>query len=352
MKITKEMGVVMPDTTITAGDPIFLDVKNPPFELYGFCDGYSRLPRSVADATSAKVSLISRYSCGCRLRFKTTSDYLVVHAEIGASETAATMPIVATSGFDTYFYENGKFVFKGSFCNSQGEGKTYVEARLRYENFDEKDVLIDFPIISEIKEMYVALREGCEITAPSKYKMEKPIVCYGSSIVQGIGSGRPGTLYTSELSRRLDANVINLGFGGAALAEKPIMEYMAGLDMCAFIYDYDHNAPSPEYLEATHYNGYKTIREKNPDLPIIMASKPDYHFSNVDINEKRRRIIISSYERAKAEGDKNVYFVDGSTMYPAEFREVCSVDGCHPNDIGFMFMANAFEKALNEALAK
>ena len=352
MKITKEMNANIADTTITRWDPIFLDATKAPFKLYGFNKLFRRLPDDVAEATSEAVDRISKYSCGCRLRFKTTSDYIVVHAEIGLKESAATMPTVATSGFDVYFYENGKYVFKGAFCNSQGEGKSYVEARLCFENDDMKDVVIDFPIISEIKEMYVALREGSELEAPTEYKLPKPIVCYGSSIVQGIGAGRPGTLYSAELSRRFDADVINLGFGGAAKAEKPIMEYMAGLDMCAFIYDYDHNAPSPEYLEATHYNGYKTIRDKNPDLPIIMASKPDYHFSNVETNERRRRIILASYERALADGDENVWFVDGSKMYPEEFRQVCSVDGCHPNDLGFLFMANAFTAALKEALEK
>ena len=350
MVVSRKIGVPMKETTITRFDPVFLDVTKAPFELYGFAEGFHRLPTEVAEATSEKVALISKYSCGCRLRFKTTSDYIVVHAEIGESETVATMPIVATSGFDVYFYDNGKYYFKGSFCNSQGAGKTFVEARLMYDSDDMKDVVIDFPITSEIKEMYVALREGSELDAPSKYKFEKPIVCYGSSIVQGIGSGRPGSLYTAELSRRFDANVINLGFGGAAKAEFAIMDYMSKLDMCAFVYDYDHNAPTPDYLEETHYAGYRMIRDRNPSLPIIMASKPDYHFSNVGENERRRQIIISSYERALAEGDKNVYFVDGSKMYPPELREVCSVDGCHPNDVGFMFMANAFEAALKKAL--
>ncbi|MBQ9510251.1 MAG: hypothetical protein IJR55_00905 [Clostridia bacterium] len=352
MKITKEMGVILPDTTITAGEPIFLDVTKKPFELYGFAKNFRRLPDDVAEATSVDVERISRYSPGCRLRFKTNSDYIVVHAELGIHENIPTMTTIATTCFDVYFYDKGNYVFKGSFWNSQGEGKSYVEGRIRFENFDEKDVVIDFPIVSEIKEMYVALREGCEIDSPSKYKLPKPIVVYGSSIVQGIGAGRPGTLYSAELSRRFDADVINLGFGGSAKAEKPIMEYMAGLDMCAFVYDYDHNAPTPEYLKETHYNGYKIIREKNPDLPIIMASKPDYHFANVETNEKRRRIIIETFERAKAEGDGNVWFVDGSKMYPEELREACSADGCHPNDVGFLFMANAFTAALKEALTK
>ena len=169
MVVSRKIGVTMKETTITRFDPVFLDVTKAPFELFGFSDGFHRLPTDVAEATSEKVALISKYSCGCRLRFKTTSDYIVVHAEIGESETVATMPIVATSGFDVYFYDNGKYYFKGSFCNSQGAGKTFVEARLMYDNDDMKDVVIDFPITSEIKSMHVALREGCELDAPSKY---------------------------------------------------------------------------------------------------------------------------------------------------------------------------------------
>ena len=352
LKIEKSTGIPPNATVFTTREPIFLNVLEQPFELYGFVKPFRRLPDEVAAATSEKVDLFSRYSCGCRLRFKTTSDYIGIHAVFGDSHTSVYMPQCATSGFDLYFYENGNYRFKGAFGEPRPGCDGYFEERLHFGNDEEKDVVIHLPIFTEIRELYVILREGSELLPPSKYKLQKPIVCYGSSIVQGIGASRPGTLYTGELSRRFDADVINLGFGGGAKAEQPIMDYMATMDMCAFIYDYDHNTPSSDYLAKTHYNGYKTIRGKNPDLPIIIASKPDYHFSNVESNERRRQIILATYERAKAEGDEKIWFVDGSKMYPEDVRENCSTDGCHPNDLGYYFMANAFTDALKKALQK
>ena len=135
------------------------------------------------------------------------------------------------------------------------------------------------------------------------------------------------------------------------------MEYIAGLDMRVFVYDYDHNAPTFEHLRDTHYEGYRIFRSKQPKTPVIMASRPDYWSRNfsleyytVEETEKRRRLIEENYLRARAEGDENVYFVDGSKMFPEEYREECTSDGCHPNDLGYHFMANAFEEVLKKLL--
>ena len=37
--------------------------------------------------------------------------------------------------------------------------------------------------------------------------------------------------------------------------------------------------------------------------------------------------------------DKNLYFVDGASFYQATDRDYCTVDNCHPNDLGFYYMA-------------
>lgn len=42
--------------------------------------------------------------------------------------------------------------------------------------------------------------------------------------------------------------------------------------------------------------------------------------------------------------------IDGETFFYGELRDLCMVDGCHPNDLGFYKMANQIERALNEAL--
>jgi hypothetical protein len=268
------------------------------------------------------------------------------------------MPVLATSSFEMYFVEDGKHIYKGSFVPSQGEGKTYVECRLKDKPVM-KDIIIYFPINSAVSEFYIGLREGSNLEEGGRYTYETPVVFYGSSIVHGIGAARPGMNYPSQISRILDTNVYNLGFGGGAKGEPAIIDFIADQKMSVFVYDYDHNAPTFEYLRDTHYEGYRIIRSKNPDVPIIMASRPDYWTRNYTLEyydiaetEKRRSLIEENYRRALAEGDKNVYFVDGSKMYPEELRHECSTDGCHPNDLGYHFMANAFEAVLRPLLEK
>ena len=137
------------------------------------------------------------------------------------------------------------------------------------------------------------------------------------------------------------------------MAEDAAAQLLASLPMALFVCDYDHNAPNPEHLEATHYKLYKTVREANPDLPIIMLSKPDVRSIYPDavaINLRRREIVMATYERALAEGDTNVYFVDGYALYNDDETFTASVDGCHPNDLGFYFFYKALKPLLERLL--
>ncbi len=351
MIVTREMGTVLPDTTMSS--PVYLDVRKEPFRLCGFSEPFRRLPVDVAEATSERVAVLAGVSAGGRVRFKTDSDFIVVHGDHYYSENGNLMPYAATSGFDIYFTENGKQRYKGVFTGSQGPNKTYIESRLRYDN-EMKEVTIYFPIYAAFNSVYIGLREGCTIEAADPYTYEKPVVYYGSSIVHGVGIMRPSSAYPSIISRRLNNNFINLGFGGAAKGEKAIMEYIAGLDMSVFVYDYDHNTPSYEHLEQTHYAGYKIFREKQPDTPVIFASRVDYYNGDFEMNKKTRELIRSNYERAKAEGDRNVYFVDGAKIYPDDpvLRDECTSDNCHPNDKGYSLMADKFGEIIEKLLKK
>ncbi len=351
MIVTREMGTVLPDTTMTS--PVYLDVKNSPFKLYGFCEPFRRVPVDVAEASSERVALLAGNSAGGRVRFKTDSDFIVIHGDHYYTETGNLVPYVEIAGFDVFFTENGKQKYKGVFIGSQGPNKTYIESRLRYDN-EMKEVTIYFPISTSFSNVYIGLREGCHIEEADPYTYETPVVFYGSSIVHGIGAIRPSSAYPATISRRLDTNFVNLGFGSGACAEKAIMEYISGLEMSVFVYDYDHNTPSYEHLEQTHYAGYKIFREKQPDIPVIFASRVDYYHGNVEMNEKTRSLIKANYKRAKAEGDKNVYFIDGSKIYPDDIvlRDECSMEGCHPNDLGYYLMANTFGEIISPLLKK
>jgi hypothetical protein len=127
--------------------------------------------------------------------------------------------------------------------------------------------------------------------------------------------------------------------------------------MSVFVMDYDSNAPNEEWLERTHYPFYKIVREKQPNLPIVFISQPAIlqrvHY-DLRVNfpwgrlEKRRDIIRASYERAKADGDENIYFLDGKDIFRGDEWDAATVEGCHPNDFGFF----RFSRRLGDILEK
>ncbi|MEG2597670.1 MAG: SGNH/GDSL hydrolase family protein, partial [Oscillospiraceae bacterium] len=105
-----------------------------------------------------------------------------------------------------------------------------------------------------------------------------------------------------------------------------------------------------KYLEKTHEKMIQTFRKKHPLLPIILISKPDF---KADDTEKflRRDVIYSTYIHAIHAGDKNIYFIDGYSLFQGNDRDSCTVDGLHPNDLGFYRMAETIESIVREVLS-
>ena len=79
-----------------------------------------------------------------------------------------------------------------------------------------------------------------------------------------------------------------------------------------------------------------------------MMSKADpWHQYEVP---ERRDIIRRTYRNAIADGDKNVYFIDGSKTYGEDGRFACTSDMLHPNDIGYRLMSERLYPVLRHAL--
>ncbi len=195
------------------------------------------------------------------------------------------------------------------------------------------------------------MEEDARVEAPTPYELGRPMVFYGSSITEGGCASRAANAYSALLSKWLDADYMNLGFSGSAKGEPELAAYIAGLEMSVFVYDYDHNAPDPEHLEKTHEPFFRTIRQAQPELPVLFLTKPDFDLDPAAAM-LRRSIILRTCENARASGDQNVYFIDGETYFGSKDREACTVDGCHPNDLGFMRMAETIYPVLQNILTQ
>lgn len=304
---------------------------------------YRRLPESLAPQLRPELVNLSLHSSGIRARFKTDSPFIALHVQWD-SEFLATVMMHGMRGFDLFSVHDGKQALETFF-------KPPIHAEPTQDYFyattgDLREFILNWPLYNRIFKVYIGLQAGSVLEAGGDYHNKLPVVFYGSSITQGAFACRPGNSYQNFLSRALDMDYVNLGFSGNCKGDPVLVDYMAQLPMCSFVCDYDHNAPNAEFLEQTHYEVYRRIRERNPDLPFIMISKPDYRPNQFE----RRRIIMDSYRKALATGDRNVYFLDGSAFFTGPEREACTVDGTHPSDLGLYRMAQGMEPLLRRIL--
>ena len=334
------------------------NIKENPFKIYGLYnpktqDVFRRIPKEVAEATSENVVALSTNTAGGRFRFSTDSPYIALRCAMPVSY-GINMSQLVKCGFDLYIDEGEKHTHIGTFRHDVGDTEVYASYidifKTKFKG-GKYNYTVNFPLYNDVYEVEIGIEKGSVLEAGAEYKDIAPFVYYGSSITQGGCASRPGNCYQGFISRRFDIDFVNLGFSGSALAEDAIVDYMSGLNMSIFISDYDHNAPNAQHLEKTHYKMYETIRKANPNLPYIMISKPDVYV-NENNNEARRGVIKASYEKALQNGDKNVYFIDGFTLFNGLNCTDCTVDSCHPNDLGFFRMSQVIGDKIEEILNK
>ena len=346
------------ETTVTEPDLVWFDVLEPPFAIYGVYfdkaqDRFVRMPADVAEKVSAGVYSLVKNTAGGRVRFRTDSAYIAIKAVMDNSGPMNHMPLTGQSGFDLYRKTEQGDIFFQTFVPPMGMKEGYSVGRTT----DGKmyDYTINFPLYDRVKHLYVAFKKNAHLEAAAPYAHEKPVVYYGSSITQGGCASRPGNAYQAIISRRLDVDHINLGFSGCARGEQAMIDYIASLDMSVFVSDYDHNAPDAAHLAATLPLLYKTVRAAHPDLPILLVSATDILLkgNNPPWNDAycdRFEVIKNIYLQGVAAGDKNLYFVSGADLFAGECWDACTVDGTHPNDLGFYRMAMGLEKVIKPLL--
>ena len=305
-----------------------------------------RLPEEVLQQVPS-LSFLGKRAAGARVCFRTNATSFTVKMQLATMTVDVGMSIYACQS---------AFVFAGERKNARFLGLVAPESyeTLSCEATFEKspvteDVTIFLPRNEIVENVEVEIPDGATVESPTPYAYAKPILFYGSSITEGGCSCNVSNAYNAVLSRRLDFDYINFGFSGSARGELPIADYIASLDISAFVLDYDHNAPTVEHLQNTHEAFYRRIRERKPDLPVLMLSKPKVRYDEED--KAYRAVIRTTYERAKANGE-NVYFIDGETFFAGQDADLCLLDGVHPNDLGFYRMALTIEPILKEILLK
>lgn len=331
----------------------FYDIANPPFVISGLGwfdreKQYCRLPVARLPETNDGVQFLAWNTAGARIRFRTDSRNIALKYELNSGSDMSHMPRTGISGFDLYRGVGTEKSFAG--VSVPAINATSVETLFAVGGTGQiEEWTLNFPLYNGVKTVVVGVDPGSRIEPPTPFTFPRPVAYYGSSITQGGCASRPGNAYPSLIGRWLDADHLNFGFSGSARGEPVMAEMMASLDLGVFVLDYDHNAPTADHLEQTHEPFYRLMRKARPDLPIILVGRPDFHPEYTD-TRRRQAIIRRTFENAVAAGDRRVFHLNNELLFGAQNRDACTVDGCHPNDLGFMRMAEAIYPVIRRAL--
>lgn len=329
-----------------------LDILDEPIIVSGIAwlereRSFCRLPVDALPEMSEAVRRLAWCATGGMARFRTNSGTIAIRVELAEVVDMPHMPRSGNSGVDVYL-GRGKEKRFISAARPPMNQRVYETLLVDGPDSGMREWTLNLPIYNGIKRVVIGLDVDAEIEPPAPFTVEKPILFYGSSITHGGCASRPGNTYPGILARWLDANLVNLGFSGSARGEPAMARLIGTVDMSVFVMDYDHNAPTEEHLEQTHETFFKIVRECRPDLPIVIVSSPSIN-ANPSRWMPRREIIRGTYENALARGDDRVWFVDGETLFGATDRDACTVDGVHPNDLGFLRMARAIRPSVEAA---
>jgi hypothetical protein len=314
---------------------------------------FDRLPVKAEKLVPEGVWARSLNSAGLHVSFATNSPIIVVRWRLrNPSISSPYLSSMSVAGLDLYVRQGDKW-----FWAATKPPKSYPETTetfLRNLSPELREYLLYLPIYNGVEKVEIGVAEGSKFGKAIESTTEKPIVIYGTSIVQGSAASRPGMTYVSQLARRLNRPVINLGFSGLCHMEHALAELLAELDPAMYVVDCLPNMLPKEIKERT-VPLVKTIREKHPDTPIVLIENLAYPQGrwNPGVEksvELKNKILSDEYAKLRRESIPNIYYIKNDGLLSNEGN--ATVDGVHPTDLGFWQMTNTLEPILRAILTR
>ena len=350
-------------------DVHYYNYDESPIEIHGLYKPLEtgklwRMPEEYKynEALNPGMRQLLHNTVGGRLRFATDSPYLAVMVEVTELTPSVLLPVSGLSGLDIYTAKRGesdfqyiKTVVPPQFQEDKDRFFSSSVYFSIFDNYDQHEVMINLPQFNGVNKLCVGIKEGCSLFAPAPYKYEKPVLFYGDSITHGGNASRPGNNYPNHVSRWLNCDFINLGFTGNAMGELEVADFIGSLELSAIVCNLELRNFDIEEFRSKHYPFYARLRQHQPDTPILIMSRAGFPRLRKYQPKQRdfvltNRIIMETCTRAWAEGDENLYYLDGACMFGEEDQDACTVDHTHPNDLGFYRMAQHIRPILYNIL--
>ena len=298
--------------------------------------GILRIPQSVRQHLNDLARNNSVQGSGCEVRFNL----------VGPSATltlqAVERPVIAE-------------VYSGCFLHSWQVIQTTpttitIAPHERHAKLLELSKLQRFPFDTQLFRVMLPWRPPCRILnlqgdlTPPRPEQTPALryLAYGSSITHGNCTFEPTGTWASQLARLLNADLINLGFGGGAHCEKEIVDYIAGREDWSFAtlemginmlggFTVEEHAARVEYLISTLHRKYP---EKYLFCIDVFTHGEDWLGNGEGKTAAFRRNVAEIVRKINS---PKVLHIDGRAMLPSPTG--LTADLVHPSPDGMTQIA-------------
>lgn len=318
------------------------------FSLHGILSDFRRIPAKTAAAWGDADEQEARIALGGRIHFATDSRVLGLRICGEQGEIACAADVLSDG------------VPCGNILRSERAEKDdfllYGEVTLCPDGANPAgsmhQITVFLPTHVPVLRVEILLEETARVQDALPYLVRVPIVFYGGTRVQGMGTDMPSHTCAARVGEALQADFVNLGIRGRqsfAWGDERMAEYIASLSMSALVIDEDSGWEEPE-LRRIYRPFVEKIRDAQPELPILLLSGIYGNLPRLE-RIRRRRVVLDTFHAALDAGDMQIDFIDGTYLLGNYETESClTPDGVHPNDRGNARMARVIVPRLEALL--
>lgn len=315
---------------------------------------YTRLPDSLKGQVRDALWNLGLNSAGMSVRFRSDSHRLAARWHSRNKFNMNHMTATGIRGLDLYVRDGDMWTTLSSARPSFNSHNSTSLLVADMEPGVMREYMLYLSLYDGVDSLFIGVDSGAVVLPPALDlpRRGKPVVMYGTSILQGGCASRPGMAHTNILQRELDREVVNLGFSGNGRLDFEIAQLIADNDPAMVVIDALPNCKAAD-LDENLAEFVAIIRRKHPQIPVLLVESPlfpihrfdrEVHATLTDKNNHLRAI----YQWMVDEGDKNLY------LFPSEKtlgdRVETTVDNYHYTDYGFQAFADELLPVIRKLL--
>ena len=314
---------------------------------------YSRLPDSLKGKVRDELWALGLNSAGLSVRFRSDASTLALRWKALNKFNMNHMTATGIRGLDLYVLDGDSAWTTVSSARPLFNSHQSISLVATDMLPEMREYMIYLPLYDGVDSIYIGVDSAARVLPPSVDLpvRRRPLVMYGTSILQGGCASRPGMAHTNILQSRLNREVINLGFSGNARLDPEIAHLMASCDASVFVIDALPNCTA-DLVSERMADFIGIIRAAHPDTPILLVESPLFPIGrfNQEVSSTiaaKNNVLRDIYLHLSA-ADANLHYFKGEDVL-GECVEG-TVDNYHLTDLGFTKFADALQPVIENLM--